>query len=124
MMRVMPRARLLEIISQKSEDMHSIFQAYPNSMNTPEINIAIAEDKKFAFIAELQKAVSFENATLITVDGLRAELNDGWGLVRASNTTPCLVLRFEADSESALARIQGAFKTVILTIAPELKLPF
>lgn len=117
-------ARLLEIVSQKNIDVYSLFQQYPNSINTPEINIAIAEDKKFPFIEQLQKTVNFENATLITVDGLRAELADGWGLVRASNTTPCLVLRFEADTESALTRIQAAFKTLILGIAPELELPF
>lgn len=117
-------ARLLEMVSQQSKSVHDLFAQFPNSVNTPEINIAIAEEKKFAFIEQLQQAVAFENATLITVDGLRAELVDGWGLVRASNTTPCLVLRFEADSETALARIQMAFKTLILTIAPELVLPF
>jgi phosphomannomutase / phosphoglucomutase len=66
----------------------------------------------------------FQKGELITVDGLRVEFKDGWGLIRASNTTPCLVLRFEADNESALARIQSEFKAVILVAAPELQVPF
>ncbi|MCS5710052.1 phosphomannomutase/phosphoglucomutase [Candidatus Berkiella aquae] len=117
-------ARLLEIISQQDKPLHELFSDIPNSVNTPEINIAIAEEKKFAFIEALKQQHGFIDSQLITVDGLRAEFKDGWGLVRASNTTPCLVLRFEADSESALRRIQADFKRAILQLAPELKVPF
>lgn len=117
-------ARLLEILSHQAQDLHSLLAQYPDSVNTPEINVAIHEAKKFDFIASLQQTADFSEATLVTIDGLRAEWSDGWGLVRASNTTPSLVLRFEADSESALARIQQDIKALMLGIAPELSLPF
>ncbi len=117
-------ARLLEIISQQSKPLDQLFSDIPNSVNTPEINIAIAEEKKFAFIDALKEQHGFHDSQLITVDGLRAEFKDGWGLVRASNTTPCLVLRFEAENLHALQRIQAEFKRAILQLAPELKVPF
>lgn len=118
-------ARLLEIMTQNNHhNLSALFKTFPNSVNTPEINIAIAEDKKFSFIEQLKLEHGFLDAQLITVDGIRVELVDGWGLVRASNTTPCLVLRFEASSESALARIQASFKQIILRLAPELSIPF
>jgi phosphomannomutase/phosphoglucomutase len=119
-------ARLLEIVSKKpcESTVANIFKALPNSVNTPEINISIAEEKKFSFIETLKSSQVFQDANIITVDGLRVEFGDGWGLVRASNTTPCLVLRFEAHDEVALMRIQNQFKEVILQIAPELKISF
>lgn len=117
-------ARLLEIISQQDKPLAELFSDIPNSVNTPEINIAIAEEKKFPFIETLKMQHGFKQCQLITVDGLRAEFNDGWGLVRASNTTPCLVLRFEADNDQALKRVQAEFKRSILQIAPELQVPF
>lgn len=117
-------ARLLEIITQQDKPLDQLFNDMPNSVNTPEINIAIAEEKKFAFIDALKTQHGFKEIHLITVDGLRAEFADGWGLVRASNTTPCLVLRFEADNELALQRIQADFKHAILKLAPELQIPF
>lgn len=117
-------ARLLEIISQQDKPLDELFSDIPNSVNTPEINIAISEEKKFSFIDALKEQHGFQDSKLITVDGLRAEFKDGWGLVRASNTTPCLVLRFEADNQQALQRIQAEFKRAILQLAPELKVPF
>ena len=118
-------SRLLEIISKKPiQTLSSIFDALPNSVNTPEINIEIAESKKFPFIERLKNEHTFKDATIITIDGIRVEFADGWGLVRASNTTPCLVLRFEANCESVLARIQQDFKQMIFGIAPELNVPF
>jgi phosphomannomutase/phosphoglucomutase len=120
-------ARLLEILSQLPEDqidLGAIFKAYPNSVNTPEINIAISEAQKFPFIELLKTHHQFQDAEIITVDGVRAEFADGWGLVRASNTTPCLVLRFEAINEVALARIQAQFKETIFALAPDIAVPF
>ena len=119
-------ARLLEIFSKEptTVSMADVFRTLPDSVNTPEINISIAEDKKFSFIEEFKKSQAFQDANIITVDGIRVEFGDGWGLVRASNTTPCLVLRFEALDEMALTRIQTHFKEVITQIAPELKLSF
>lgn len=119
-------ARMLEIISKypKTKTIDDIFKELPDSINTPEINVAISEEKKFSFIERLKTEHTFQEATIITVDGIRVEFGDGWGLVRASNTTPCLVLRFEASDQTALSRIQSNFKEVILKIAPELKLSF
>lgn len=119
-------ARMLEILSKYPDttSIASVFNNLPDSINTPEINISIDEEKKFPFIERLKNEHSFSEAKIITVDGIRVEFTDGWGLVRASNTTPCLVLRFEAADQSALSRIQTDFKEVILRIAPELKVLF
>lgn len=119
-------ARMLEILSKYpvTTSIASLFKDLPDSINTPEINISIDEEKKFSFIERLKNEHSFSEAKIITVDGIRVEFIDGWGLVRASNTTPCLVMRFEAHDQSALSRIQTDFKEVILRIAPELKLSF
>lgn len=116
--------RFLEIVSRTTEAVSHLFHKIPNSVNTPEMNVAIAEETKFEFIEKLQAHHAFEEANIITVDGLRVEWPEGWGLVRASNTTPCLVLRFEACDAAALSRIQARFKAAILRIAPELSLPF
>ncbi|MBS0286554.1 MAG: phosphomannomutase/phosphoglucomutase [Proteobacteria bacterium] len=117
-------ARLLEIVSKDKRTLSEIFHALPNSVSTPEINIAISEERKFPFIESLKKHHQFDEAELITVDGIRAEFKQGWGLVRASNTTPCLVLRFEAESEQALKEIQANFKRSLLALAPDLEVPF
>ena len=119
-------ARLLEILSQDKEQrtLQEIFDTYPNSVNTPEIKIEIAEEKKFVFIDQFKSQAAFENATISTIDGLRADFADGWGLVRPSNTTSCLVLRFEGKDEASLQRIQLAFKTQLLQIDYSLQVPF
>jgi phosphomannomutase/phosphoglucomutase len=82
------------------------------------------EGENHAFVAEMQEKAKFSGAKITTIDGLRADFDDGWGLVRASNTTPVLVLRFDADSESALERIQDDFKQQMLAINEHLELPF
>jgi phosphomannomutase/phosphoglucomutase len=104
--------RLLEILSQ-SDDLKKLWASLPESCVTPEINIPIQDDEKFQWMAQFIERADFEDARKITIDGLRVEWSDGWGLVRVSNTTPCLVLRFEANTPAALARIQQAFKTQI-----------
>ena len=91
---------------------------------SPELKIEMEEGAHYAFIARFQKTAKFEGARLITIDGVRADWPDGWGLVRASNTTPVLVLRFDADSSTALGRIQNEFRTQLLAIDPSLTLPF
>lgn len=117
-------ARLLEIVSRVS-DASALLEALPDSNNTPELQIAMAEGEPHALIAQLQHSARFPEATeVITIDGLRVEYEDGFGLIRASNTTPVLVLRFEADTESALLRIQHIFKEILLTAHPGLKIPF
>jgi len=82
------------------------------------------EGEPNAFIEQLLASAHFEDARVSTIDGLRADFSDGWGLVRASNTTPVLVIRFEADDEAGLARIMGEFRQVMLQVKPDISLPF
>lgn len=117
-------ARLLEIVAKSKKDVSELFAELPNGINTPELKLAIAENKKFGFIQTLQANINFSDAKLIKIDGVRADFNDGWGLVRASNTGPYLTLRFEADNLSALKRIQKLFRNGLLAMEPDLKLPF
>lgn len=117
-------ARLLEILANQALDADAFFAKVPEAVSTPEINIAVPDDRKFTLVDKLVQNANFTDATIIDIDGLRVEFSDGWALVRASNTTPCLVLRFEADDEAALVRIQGEFKTYILSQAPDLELLF
>lgn len=117
-------ARLLEILANDQRSSSEIFAALPDSINTPELNVPMAEGEPARFMETLLDAAQFENASVITIDGMRVEFDDGWGLVRASNTTPCLVLRFEARDELALSRIQDEFRRVMLQADPSLSLPF
>lgn len=117
-------ARLLKILAATQQDSGSLFDTIPNSVNTPELKIDIDEEEKFALMEELIKQANFSAAEHVTIDGLRVNFSDGWGLVRLSNTTPCLVLRFEAESEKVLARIQELFRELLLAVKPELVLPF
>ncbi|HRL77506.1 MAG TPA: phosphomannomutase/phosphoglucomutase [Candidatus Accumulibacter phosphatis] len=117
-------ARLLEIVSQAA-DASSVLQALPDSSSTPELNIAMREGEPFALIEQLQRQARFAGAReIIGIDGLRVEYADGFGLARPSNTTPVVVLRFEADSATALARIQADFRRVFNEARPGLQLPF
>ena len=117
-------ARLLEILANDARDSSDIFAALPDSMNTPELNVPMAEGQPGVFMEKLLNGTHFEQARVATVDGLRVEFDDGWGLVRASNTMPCLVLRFEADDELAMSRIQDEFRSAMLQADPNLSLPF
>src|SRR5690554_902336 len=117
-------ARLLEILSDTS-DPSSVLNALPDSICTPELHIQMQEGEPHRLIADLQKSSTFEGAVeVITIDGIRVEYPDGFGLMRPSNTTPVVVLRFEADNEAALSRIQSQFRHAIRTLAPSAELPF
>jgi phosphomannomutase/phosphoglucomutase len=117
-------ARLLEIVSRE-KDMSAVLENLPDAVNTPELQLKTAEGENYALIDRLKETARFEGADeLITIDGLRVEYPDGYGLARPSNTTPVIVLRFEADNEAALARIQGDFKRALLALKPDAKLPF
>ena len=117
-------ARLLEYLS-KQEDINATLHGLPDTINTPELNILMAEGEHYALMDRLQKSAHFPDAKeIITLDGLRVEYADGFGLARPSNTTPVIVLRFEADNVDALKRIQNDFRRVIGQAAPELALPF
>jgi phosphomannomutase/phosphoglucomutase len=117
-------ARMLEYLSRQP-DIDATLHGLPDTVNTPELQIKMQEGEHFALIEKLQKTARFPDAKeVITIDGLRVEYADGFGLMRPSNTTPVVVLRFEADNEAALKRIQEAFRKVILEAAPGVSLPF
>jgi phosphomannomutase/phosphoglucomutase len=117
-------ARLLEILSQ-APDSNAVFASLPDTVSTPELHLLMEEGEHHRLMARLlARQDFFSGATLTTIDGLRVEYADGWGLVRASNTTSTLVLRFEADDGAALARIEESFRTLLLQLDPTLNLPF
>ncbi len=116
--------RLLEIISKSSLTISEQFAAIPNSINTPEIKIPILDEEKFSFMQRFSEQADFPEARLIVIDGLRVEFAHGWGLLRASNTTPCLVARFEAQDEVSLSLIQALFKTQLRALDEDLAIPF
>lgn len=116
--------RLLEIISASSLSVTEQFALIPNSINTPELKIAIAEEDKFIFMKRFSEEAQFSDARVIPLDGLRVEFANGWGLLRASNTTPCLVARFEAMDLTSLKQIQHLFKKQIHLVNNQLVLPF
>ena len=121
-------ARLLEILSQQA-DLDATLHNLPDSLNTPELQIKMQEGEPQRLIdqlrSQLQQSAPFETAReVITLDGLRVEYADGFGLMRASNTTPVIVLRFEADNPAALARIQAEFRRLLSAAAPTAQLPF
>ncbi len=101
-------ARLLEIIDESTDE--DIFENLPNMISTPEINIAVSDSEKFQIVENFMRKADFINATIIDIDGIRVEFENGWGLLRASNTTPALVLRFEAQTEKVLKEIKEIFK--------------
>ncbi len=117
-------ARLLEIISLDSRNVDQVFSAFPVSHSTPEITVEVTDENKFAIIERLQREAKWGDASITTLDGVRADYPKGWGLVRASNTTPMLVLRFEGDSPEDLAQIQALFRKQILALEPDINLPF
>jgi phosphomannomutase/phosphoglucomutase len=117
-------ARLLEILS-KVADMTATLNDLPQSTSTPELQLKLNEGENFAIIAEMQKNANFPGSTeIINIDGLRVEYPDGFGLARSSNTTPVIVMRFEAETPEALARIQSALKDAILAVKPDAVLPY
>ncbi|WP_417787402.1 phosphomannomutase/phosphoglucomutase [Stutzerimonas xanthomarina] len=116
--------RLLEILSQDKRNAEQVFSAFPNDISTPEINIQVTEESKFSIIEALHRDAHWGEANITTLDGVRVDYPKGWGLVRASNTTPVLVLRFEAETEDELKRIQDVFRAQLYTVAPDLTLPF
>src|SRR5690606_16957901 len=117
-------ARLLEILS-RTDNPSQTLEALPQGISTPELKLAMSEGEPHAFIARLQAEGHFPGATdQVTIDGVRAEYPDGFGLARASNTTPVVVLRFEGDTPEALARIRDEFRAAIATLLPGRALPF
>ncbi|MFT5132611.1 MAG: phosphomannomutase/phosphoglucomutase [Gammaproteobacteria bacterium] len=117
-------ARLLEVLMKAKVKPSETFAEMPEGVGTPELRIDLPETAHQSFMADLQEKIKFDGAEVIDIDGYRVEFADGWGLIRPSNTSPCLVLRFEAESKDALERIQSEFRTVLLSINSDLLLPF
>ena len=117
-------ARLLEIITLRDQKIDDIFASFPPMVITPELKVAISDQAKFAFIEKLKVQGDFQNGAITDIDGLRVDFPKGWGLVRASNTSPALTLRFEAETEEVLTKIKHLFKRELLKVDNKLSLDF
>ena len=117
-------ARLLEILS-RYQDPSAVLEALPQDISTPELKIQMQEGQPHTLIKRLQEQAELPKAKqLIKIDGIRAEYDYGFGLARASNTTPVIVLRFEAKDAASLVLIQDDFRALFAQFAPEVELPF
>ena len=112
--------RLIKILIENESELSELLGEFPDGFTTPEINLDVDEDKKFQIVDEFKKSASFENASVSMLDGLRVEYEDGWGLLRASNTTPKLVLRFEGTSQKSLDGIIRKFDEEFQKVHPNL----
>ena len=112
--------RLIKILIENESELAELLGEFPDGFTTPEINLDVDEDKKFQIVDEFKKSASFENASISMLDGLRVEYEDGWGLLRASNTTPKLVLRFEGTSQKSLDGIIRKFDEEFQKVHPNL----
>jgi phosphomannomutase/phosphoglucomutase len=117
-------ARLIEIMSTDDRSTAEIFAQFPDSVNTPELNVGLAEGENFKFIERMFAEANFKTGKITNIDGMRVDFASGWGLVRATNTTPSLVSRFEADTQANLLSIQEQFRELMKKIKPDIVLPF
>lgn len=118
-------ARLLEILGVEDRKADEVFASFPEDVSTPEINIEVTDESKFTLVEKLcARKEQFRGGNVSTIDGLRVDFPNGWGLCRASNTTPVLVLRFEADDEASLEEIKQKFRDQLLSIEPMLDINF
>ncbi|WP_375183797.1 phosphomannomutase/phosphoglucomutase [Marinobacter sp.] len=117
-------ARLLEILGIEDRHSDEVFADFPEDISTPELNVEVTEASKFEIVERLSQDGQFGDGNISTIDGIRVDYADGWGLCRASNTTPVLVLRFEAETEQALERIKGVFREQLQKVAPDIAANF
>lgn len=118
-------ARLLEILSRQPEDADTYFSRYPQDLGTSEINVEVTDESKFALVERLATETDFgSTGTKTTIDGIRVDYPDSWGLCRASNTTPMLVFRFEGKNEDALEKVKARFRDALKQVAPDLTVSF
>lgn len=117
-------ARLLEILVNAGQTPAEVFAALPDGVTTPELRIDLSEEQHAPFMAKILEKADFSDGELTTIDGLRVDFADSWGLIRPSNTTPCLVLRFEGDNEAALENVKTRFRELISAIDSSLNIPF
>ena len=116
--------RMIEVLSKNKLTPHEVFNSYPKHFSTPEINLKVPEEVKFKIIDELKTLINSSGYILIDIDGIRLENENSWGLVRASNTSPNLVLRFEGKTESDLLEIKNYFKQILSKIEFDFQLDF
>jgi phosphomannomutase/phosphoglucomutase len=117
-------ARLVEVVGGEAGTTSEIFAGFPDAVSTPEVKVTTTEEAKFAIMDRLTASDAFAGADITSIDGLRIDYPDGWGLCRASNTTPVLVLRFDANNESNLEKIKETFREQMLAVNDSLDLPF
>ncbi len=117
-------ARLCELLSKLEQTPSEVFASLPDTINAPELRLDFEEGEHYKFIEALQAGAQFENGVVHTIDGVRVDFNGGFGLVRASNTTPMLIMRFEADNQPLLEQIQNQFRREMSKIDANLTLPF
>tara|TARA_A100001388_G_C28686441_1_gene459025 strand:- start:207 stop:1043 length:837 start_codon:yes stop_codon:yes gene_type:complete len=117
-------ARLCEVLSGDDRPPSTVFAEIPDTVNTPELRIEMNEGEHHALIQELVTNGDFSGGSVCNIDGVRVDFEDGFGLARASNTTPTVILRFEADTTAAMERIQDLYRAQILALRPTLTLPF
>jgi phosphomannomutase/phosphoglucomutase len=116
--------RLLEILSLEDEAVDAVFAEFPENVSTPEITIAVPDAEKFSIVDKLKENAKFPDANIIVIDGLRIEFADSWGLIRASNTSPCLVARFEGKTPAALKSVQDKFRIMLGEVPGSIEIPF
>lgn len=117
-------ARLLEILGIEDRHSDEVFADFPEDVSTPELNVEVTESSKFGIMERLGQDGQFGDGNISTIDGIRVDYADGWGLCRASNTTPVLVLRFEAETDEGLERIKGIFREQLQKAAPDIAADF
>ena len=117
-------ARMLEIMTMRDQDLDTLFQAFPQLPITPELKIAVAEERKFSLVDELIARGDFSSGKINTIDGLRVDFAKGWGLVRASNTSAALTLRFEGETQETLEQLQSLFRRELRKIDATLAIDF
>ena len=117
-------ARMLEILSKRAQPASEVFAELPDSCNTPELQIHFEEGEHYRFMEKFRQQADFGDADISTIDGMRVNYADSWGLIRPSNTTPSLVLRFEAKTEERLEQVKNTFRQQILKVDDSLELPF
>lgn len=117
-------ARIMQLLAAQHKKLSELFDELPNSVNTPELKLPMLEEKKDAFMQRLISEANFGSVEKITIDGLRVDFGYGWGLIRPSNTSAYLILRFEADTQEHLKTIEDVFRKQLLKIDPSLELPF
>jgi len=116
--------RLAEIIASQDQKLDELIAELPVTVSTPEILVPVPDEEKFALIKRFQAEATFSDGNSNDLDGLRVDFQDGWGLLRASNTGAALTARFEADDQAGLDRIRDNFREQLAAIAPDLSIPF